>query len=351
MKKLNLVLPLLFAPILSGCQDTSTPILLTFGTYAAKEAIQLTNSDFTTHYENSENFLLAIYPKDSSCSCWRTFSNVINEAVEKEHLLIYKFYAQEVEDNPIMKDLGGFNNRLDAPTFYIIKEKKIARYYNFNSSTNFFKNVEGFIGEIDNHIKRPKMFYISEEQLASKKNAKDNFSVFYARNKCSDCNFVIPHTLLPYYANNYEKNNLYIFDLQPWYPTSSSEEEKVRYQLFKDQLGLSEIGNATYGFGTGVVPTFHYYETGVLKDACVYANDGALTYSESDNCYYAVNSYYNEARLANLHYLDNVLQKDITKVKINAEEVITYENSHYWDITHASSYYDPLLTGFLDTYL
>ena len=77
----------------------------------------------------------------------------------------------------------------------------------------------------------------------------------------------------------------------------------------------------------------------------------ALTYSESDNCYYAVNSYYNETRLSRFHYLDNVLQKDLTKVHINTEEVITYENSHYWDITHASSYYDPLLTGFLDTYL
>ena len=345
MKRCSLLLPLFIAPILTGCQDKSSPTQLTFGTLIDEEAVQLTSAEFSTHFENSENFLLAIYPKDSTCACWRTFSSVINEAVTKDNLLVYKYYAQDVELNPIMKEIGGFNNRLDAPTFYIIKEKKIARYYNFSSSATFFKNHDDFIGELYNHIKRPKMFYIDDEDILEKRTNGESFSVFYARNACSDCNFVIPHTLVPYFDNSSrEIKPLYIFDMQPWYGTES-------YQTLKDTMLLSEEANPTYGFGKGVVPSFHYYEQGALKDACIYANDGALTYSETDNCYYAANSYYNEVRLANLYYLDNVLEKDITKVHISSDQVITYENSHYWDITHASSYYDPILKAFLDKYI
>ena len=131
--------------------------------------------------------------------------------------------------------------------------------------------------------------------------------------------------------------------MQPYYGTEG-------YQPLKDKYGLSAEANATYGYSKGVVPTFYYYEAGAVKDACVYANDGKLT-ERGDGTYQSLETYYTSERLTNLHYLDNVGIKDITTVQIPEEATITYENSHYWDISYSSSYYDSFLVAFLDTYL
>lgn len=351
MKKFSFILPLLIVPFLASCESTEGKTQLTYGTYMHEEAVQLSSSEFSTHFNNEENFLMAIYPKDSTCFCWKYFSEVINQTVKDEHLLIYKFYANDVDDNVDMKEVGGFNNRMNAPTFYIIKNKKIARYYNYSDAANFFKKKDEFVGEISNHIKKPRMFYLSKEQVDAKLENKETFSLFYARNECGDCNYVIPHTLVPYFDSlERETNELYIFDMQPYYAGSSaSEEEKAAYQEFKDHYLLSEAGNATYGFGKGVVPTFHYYEAGLLADACVYANDDALTYD--NGVYHPTGSYYNASRLDHLHYLREVEVSNLTTIEILEEDTVTYENSHYWKISSASSYYNPILIAFLDAYL
>ena len=345
MKKLSFILPLLAIPLLTGCDGNSTPAQLTYGTYRDTEAVYLSSSDFTTHVENNENFLLAIYPKDSTCSCWRNFSRVIKETMTEDHLLIYSFHAEDVDDNPVMKEIGGFNNRKDAPTFYIVKDKKIAKYYNFSSSSGFFKNKDVFMEELSTHIKKPKMYYISLEGLDEKLANKDSFSIFYARNKCSDCNFVIPHTLSPYLSTLDEtKKDLYVVDLQSYY-----EGDKAEYQEIKDKYLLSEKNNPELGLGNGVIPTFQYYKEGSLYDMCIYANDGALT--KEGDYYYAKNSYYNETRLAKFHYLDGVETKDLTKVQIKEEETTKDDEKVEWDIEYSSVYYDPILKGFLNTYL
>ena len=351
MKKLSFLLPLLIVPFLSGCEATVGKTQLTYGTYMHEEAVQLSSSDFSDHFGNEENFLMAIYPKDSTCLCWSHFSSVINDVVKNDHLLIYKYYAQDVESNPDMKEVGGFSNRMNAPTFYIIKDKKIAKYYNYTDSTNFFKDKTAFLEEVSNHIKKPRMFYLSKDQVDAKLASNDSFTLFYARSECSDCNYVIPHVLTPYFdALENETNELYLFDIQPYYAGgSASEEEKQAYQEFKDYYELSEIGNATYGFGKGVVPTFYYYEAGVIKDACVYANDGVLT--ENNGLYHPTGSYYNASRIDHLHYLANVEVSNLTTVDILEEDTATYENNHYWKIEASSSYYNPILEAFLNAYL
>lgn len=355
MKKLTLLLPLFLLSSLSGCSKDTGPTLLTYGTYKDEKGVQLTSAEFTTRFNANENFLLAIYPKDSSCQCWNTFSYIINDVVKNEHLLIYQFYAQDVASNTEMKELGGFYDDLNAPSFYIIKEKKIAKSYRYSNNAPFFKTKEKFLEEVDAKVKRPKMYQISSEQLDAKIAAQESFSVFYARNKCSDCNYVTPNFLIPYFTSNYEKNNLYVFDIQDYYPSDKDapdyEEKKQAYQDLKDKYLLSEKNNPTLGFGNGVVPSFQYYEAGVFKDMSVYVNDGALTYSDSDGCYYATGSYYNEARINNLHYLDNVEIKDLTKVRINENEVEKYENVSLWDISSSSHYHNLILKGFLDKYL
>ena len=344
MKKFALFLPLIVIPMLSGCCNRDTPTYLTYGTYKDTEAVQLSSSDFTTRVSAGENFLMAIYPKDSDCFCWKHFSNVINEVVQKDHLLIYKFYAEDVDSNQTMKDMGGFYNESGEPTFYIIRDKEIAKSYKY-SDTDFYNTRDGFLKEIQKLIVKPKMYFISETQLDEKIARNDSFPIYYSRYKCSDCNYVTPNTLMPYFgAHKDDKGDIYVLDLQ-----SYRDEDPTRYQELKDKYLLSTANNPELGFEEGVFPTFQYYRDGSLYDMCVYFNEGPLT--AGDGCYYASNAYYNETRISKLHYLGNVETKDLTKVRISPSDVTENGGKYYWNKNSSSSYYDPILRGFLDTYL
>lgn len=340
--KLLLFLPLFIAPMLGGC-SSSAPTDITYGTYKDDGARQLSSSEFSTRFESGENMLLTIYPKDSTCICWRTFSPIIDEVVSDNHLLIYKFFAEDVDDNASMKRVGGFNNRNDAPTFYILNNGRIAKYYNFSSTLDFFKKKDAFLEEINKQIIAPHMFYLDEDQLNEKINS-DHSVIYFARYNCSDCNTVTPKALLPYFKEH--DKTLYVFDIEVY-----KNEGAEKYQEIKDIYLLSDINNPNLGYGNGVVPTFQVYEKGELKDMCIFFNEGEVTYNEENDCFYALNAYYNETRLSYFHYLDNVEHKDLTKVKIEDKDTYLIKEKRYWDNNASFSYYNEILTSFLDTYL
>ena len=72
------------------------------------------------------------------------------------------------------------------------------------------------------------------------------------RNKCGDCKYVLPNVIIPYIKKHSLATDLYLFDLQKSYDIavneSATQEEKEAYQNLKDKFGLSEQGNATFGF-------------------------------------------------------------------------------------------------------
>lgn len=343
MKKL-LLIPFLFIPLCSCGEVINRPVQLTYGTLINEEATQLTADTFDTKVSNNENFLLTIYPKDSTCGCWRTFSYIINRAVKDEHLQVYKYYVQDIDSSAYMKNMGEFYRVYNAPTFYIIEDGKIAKSYKYNVSNEMYNSYEKFLNEVDARCYRPKIMEVNEEYLTS--HPLNNNIICYARNSCQDSIYATNHALIPYFKEHTNKSYIYYFDLDPY-----RNKDMTLYQNKKDEYLLSTKNNPTFGFGDGVVPTYQYYKDGKLVDMCIYFNDGVLTYNQDDNCYYSLETYYAGERLNAFHYLDQCINKDLSKIKIPQEDTVEFNNMHFWKEDKAATYYNNILTCFLNTYL
>ena len=341
MKKGLILLPLLIAPLLTGCKFDVEITQLTYGTYSDSGVVHLTSGEISTKISSEENFLLALHSKTHTCICWNHFKYVLDDAVNQNHLKIYDYYVEEIDESTELKDAGSFYRREDAPTFYVIKNKKIASSFNYSERNPMFSTLDGFMDIVNKYCKLPKMYFINQEIL-DEKILNESFVVYYARSLCGDCNYATPKMLLPYFEKHQDKKDLYVFDLQPL-----KDESAEAYQFFKDKYLLSELNNPELGLDQGVVPTFHVYKNTELVDSAIVFNEGKLTFNETDNCYYATSAYYNEDRLQYFHYLDNVENKDLTKVKIPSED--TYYS--YWKKEESSKYYTPLLESFLEKYL
>jgi len=341
MKKLTLLIPLLIFPTLTGCGNI-IKTQLTYGTLISTTATQLTPSEFDTRYDAGENFLLAIYPKDSSCLCWGHFEYVINQAVEKDNLLIYKYYAQEVSSSVAMKENGNFRSDLSHPTFYVVRNKNIAKYYPYNSDNPFYTEYTSFKKEMEKVCKFPKIYYVNEDIL-DQKLLDTKCMAFYIRESCSDCKYLIPNALIPYIDSHNFNDKIYMIDFDPY-----RSSDPTLYQEKKDKYKLSTKYNEHLGYDTGYIPTLQFYENGILKDMMVYFNDKELIYDETKDVYHVSDSYYNEERNIYHHYLDNITDKDLTKVDIKAEDTI---QNRSWKSSSAAVYHNQILNAFLDKYL
>ena len=341
MKKFALLLIPLLLP-LSGCNFDNEITQLTYGTLIDNSTIQLSSGDFETRVANQENFLMAIYPEGTSCSCWINFERVLDQVVKNEHYTIYKFYAQDVRDNTTMQKLTGFYAYNDRPTFYIVGNGKLLKAYDYNDSNPFYKEYDYFIKEINKRTRAPKLMKVDETKLQEVK--KGNGLIYYLRSACSDCGYATPNVVVPYIKNHAVNDYIYYFDMQPLYGTDD-------YQPFKDNELLSNKINKELGFDNGVVPTFQYYKDGALYDMAVYLNDGQLTYNKDDDGYYATNTYYQGERLNKFHYLDKVENKDLSKIKFSKDDVSSFFDNYYLKRDVAVQYHNVYLNAFFDNYL
>lgn len=345
MKKLLLFLPLLLCPILSGCNSSNTEITqLTYGTLIEESIIELSPQEFQTKVSYHENFLMTIYPDNSSCSCWDNFKRYLNQVMKDTTYKIYSYPVSKVEGNQTMKDMGGFYELLNSPSFYVVKDDKVAFSAKYNSNNPLFQSKDGFLSEIKKITRAPKLIEVNREQL-DMKIAEAHATIGFVQANCPDCNYVIPNTLIPYFETHDFTENIYIFDIEPFIGQPEYAEIKRDYYL-SDEL------NPQLGFDRGYVPTFQYYENGQLKDADVYVNDRALTYDETKQCYHALLTYFTEERLQYLHYLDDVEIKDLSKIDIPEGDTFEkLDGSHGWKNEAAAIYHDPIVLAFISTYL
>lgn len=361
MNKKILLIPVIALPLfLSSCSDKK--VTLTFGTYINQEITslkELSTSELYDHlYNNNETILLAVYQGEYSndCLCWPTFQNILVTYMNKYHEQVYIYNAQE-EDETI-SSLYISKAEDSRPDLYIFEGKKqINKFvYPKMQDNKIFTDTtaEYMYKQVHKYVTEPVMHYVDNDYLEKRINdTKDNFTVAFIREKCSDCSYVIPNVLIPYTKQHSLKNEILLFDLQSYYEMakddSLSEEDKSQYQIIKDRYGLSEKGNSIYGYLNGVVPTMHYYENGSLKDATVFFND--VVEQKDDGSYYVANSFYSEDRLVNLSYLKDTAAKTVLKdMEIKEGVMQTKSGDYYWAQEFAAKYHTPLLEAFLNYY-
>lgn len=361
MKKRYLVLftlPLLFSS-LTGCSKKKER--LTYGTFVSQTIFTLKEIDTATLYAKShdenEVFLLATYQGGYSedCGCWNTFENVIAKYMNNHHERVYVYNTMNIDDSVSNLKITKYED--STPGLYIFNgEKQLAKFaYNNSKDKNIFSDLttNTMYKSVHNYIEGPLIFDVDEAFLNEKLSVAGEAVIVFAREKCGDCQYVLPNVLIPYIKERQLAKNVWLFDMQKQYELSksetASEEEKGQYQALKDRYGLSESGNATFGYQNGVVPTIQYYQKGVLKDAAVYFND---VIEQKGEDFYISDSFYTEERLQNINYLRDCDFTTVLKgLKVTQEVVQTKTGDYYWAQENAAKYHTPILKAFLDTYL
>ena len=352
------LIPLAFSALI-GCSSQKS--VLTFGTYIGQTIYTLdplSNSGLVSKAESNEVFLLAVYQGQYSedCSCWSTFEHIIASYMNKYNERVYVYNAQEQDQS--VAHLKIDKNNESSPYLYIFKGKKLlAKFYEQRSKDKaIFSDTtcQAMEQRVHKVVNKPKAYYVDDAYLKENLSKTNKAIVSFVRSGCSDCNYVIPNVIIPYINSNKIKNNLWLFDMQKVYELSknpdSSEEEKGQYQALKDGYGLSSTGNATFGYQDGVVPTTHYYENGILKDASVFFNDSIS--QKEDGSFYVSDSYYSEERLPNLAYLQGVKFTTCLKGMAleNTSVLVSESGRAYWPQKEAAKYHTPIFKSFLNYY-
>ena len=360
-KKLLPLLVFLLVPFsINAC--SSNKASLTYGTYIKSEPDSLKELSTTElknkATEDKEVFLLAVYQDKYSddCLCWNTFKNVIANYCNTYHEVVYTFnaYNQDIE----LKKLNIEKREDSTPLLYIFNGEKLITKFSYGNSQDkaIFEDLKGeaMNTRIHRKVNKPTMYYVDEAWLDDNYNKADELCVLYFRSACGDCKYVIPNVIIPYIKNHDFKRELFLFDMQKTYETARKEdataEEKAHYQEMKDKFGLSEKGNANYGYQNGVVPTIQYVKNGKLEDASVYFNDSLGR--KDTTSFYVLESFYSEERLPNLKYLKGmskeqaVIEGKPAKAAINAAD-----GTIHWNQSEADQYHRPLLEAFFKYYM
>lgn len=329
MKKFLLSLSLLFSvTCLSGC-DSDRKDMLTYGTLYHETSVNI-DADTLYRKKEKENFILITYG-DTTCGCWKYFSNVLDHIAKYDHVLTYKISNELIDER--LNEFGIKNS--NDPAFYIIASKKVIRRTFYADNDSLFTDETKFLDAIKQQINLPYMYLINEEQIQTEVVDKGGI-LYYTRMSCPDCSYCTPNVVMPHIKYGEVDKKIYVFDLDP-----IKNDEPDRYQQFKDDHFLSDKNNKELGYGTGFVPTFQYYQDGKLYDMAVYFNDeitdGVIT-----------TSYYDEERANHIHYVHYLIRKVLTGTQLSSYEL---NGSGNWidNETH-SRYYEPFIEAFLDVY-
>ena len=366
--KLAVVLPLISISLLASCNNSVSQekkVSLTYGTNITLDTVsdlkELTNDELLVKTRDEEEvFLLAVYQGDYSkeCLCWSTFKEVVRKYMNVHADMVYLYNAHN--QNEESKSLGIEKLNNSTPYLYVFNGQKVIAKFSYNNRKDkaIFEDTtsETMYKRVMKVVNRSQLIYI-DELFIKTCNVKSNNDVvvMFMRSGCGDCKYALPNVVIPYFKEHKIEVNLYLYDMQKVWEDShaegASESQAKAYQNLKDEYGLSEKGNATFGYKNGVVPTIQKIRGGVIKDAAVYFNDSVS--KKEDGSYYISSSYYSESRLANLTFLKD--KKDFPTILEGmtiTDGVLEMESGGYYFTQNAANvYHKPIFEAFLDYYL
>lgn len=334
--------------LFSSCQKQgSGKIHLDFG-LIKKESInnitelpELKYNDLLSKISHGDSFLLAIY--NEGCGCWTDFQPVLTQFINETHcsveyINVYEFAGKD--------ELGLYLVPSDLPSIAVYEkgQLKIQSVY-IRDDRTIFKSYTKFKDFINGNVVLPKMYYIEKDVLDSYIAENKEFNLYIARKECPDCNAVTTDVLYDWSKSveNVE-NYLYIFDIQEYYPSSTAtDEQKAYYQEIKDTYGLSDKNNPTFGYSTGMVPTFQRRKGNTIKDMMVVLNDSV----DKENS--KIKSYFTSERVGQMSFLKDAKIKAILDgMELTAEQVTNWRS---YKAEYYSNYHYPITKLFIETYI
>ena len=355
MKKIYILLPIIALATLSGtaCNSKKKTVnipRITYGTYMENKAIEI---DYTELIEkavaNEETMLLAVYQGTdgkSTCGCWTTFHDVLDEYVATYHTRIYFISQYQFSDGDEKLGLTILKNDSN-PTLAVIEDGRKVSEYIYNKDTKpMFTNVDSLRSAIKRVARDPNLMYVNQSILddALFTNPQDKIVVEYVWKTCPDCNDCLPEVILPYSYDNEFSYYIWIIDLDvEGLLRVNGEKDKTNenYVEFLKNHHMSDALDTVFGYDRGFVPTMQVWEKGILKDMTVYFNDSL---EKDGDIYKVTKTYYTQERVANLAYTNEVL----FGLEVPETDVTKWGS---WSADAARKYHKPILESFLDMYV
>ena len=204
MKKPLIPLLILLVSPLFACNSqkgASSKTYISYGSLYDQSATLISQTELDKKVANEESFLLAMSPgdeKDVHCSCWRTFSSIIDNFVKDHTPIVYKcsvWFAEKYGVTPPESEDPGFavfeNGKLKKQYVYTVK-----------NTPTYFTNKDAFNSFINDITIAPKMIYIDDNQYQEKINENKRNIISYIRKGCSDCGYVLPNVFDPFFKKH-----------------------------------------------------------------------------------------------------------------------------------------------------
>lgn len=286
-KKLFLVLTILICACNSNNDTIRDENLIELKT----EAFISTYIDYDNPQEiknmisNNENVLLYIY--SSSCLACEEYKPLINNFISMNEVVMY---ALDVKNFPSLSRDEIFSYMV-TPTICLYSNGKTVTKFNPISDEKAFSSSDGLKQYLDQYsFPSYKRNIKNEEDLVKIMNFNTSY-IYFSYSECSDCSYFEYHFLNEYLKLKCQQ---IIYN----YEMSALFNNKDLYKEFTDKYGLSYDGNNKYGYLNGVVPTFQYYENGILNDTIIVYND------QFDREYNDLNEI-SKITMTSSYYLDN----------------------------------------------
>lgn len=345
MKK---ILPVLFtipALLFTSChagEIDKSKIALDYGHYrenpieSVYEFDDLNYDQLDALMTKKESFVLLTY-HNRYCGCWTSFAPL---AVQFANLYHYDFRILDVALLSGHSEKFGIYSGEDLmPGIVFIRRGKVIRQSIYGkideNKRQFFKQYPDFESYMFKGIYLPKMYYIDKEVLDDKLNNNEQLNLYVAKATCDDCGYINKEYLLKWSDKNHTvENPLYIFDIEIY---QSEEYEEGYYQTIKDTYGLSIVGNESFGYNTGYVPTFQRRTGWTVNDMITVLNDSYEVVEEQ----YIIHSYFTEARVGNSPILRDQPEKFVIEGMVATEdmlETITYHEYTFKVLSRKAQY-------------
>lgn len=313
-------------------------------------------AELSKKVEHKENFLLLVYDYSSllkgipnDCTCWSGFATGFDQYLQKYDALVY---GVNPSDFPSGSDSFGLR--------FVDGEVTLAAFadgylqYQTTNGNDSLSNLKKIEDALNDKVFWGKFRYVTKQQVEEKFAKKDEFALGFLRKTCSDCAYLSYHFLKE--CGLGIPGKIYLLEC---------DTEGIRYQngiynpeqwqTFKDEYGLSNVYNTTYGYDKGYVPTFIMYrpkgnetrKANAVYDMAVYLND---TLEQDGDTVKITKSYWDGTRKHHFTVSSPNLEMNLLGRVIPEGDWDKSGDTIVWKRDKAADVEDFFLRGFFDYY-
>ncbi len=268
MKKiLNLCLVCLIAvTALTGCnKEKKAKKFILEGQKGIETFVDINKEELENKITRGDDFILYIY--GTTCASCAMFTPKMISFIKNTESVVYRIDASYISNSTLVPGLKA------TPSLVFYNEGIIQKLVDPSKNSKPFDSVEGLTNYIQKYAYLPQLKEISKTQLDELISNNQDFVLYIASGSCGDCAHFKKNVLNPYLKKYTVNEKFYFIDVDKFLSRSENGETTQDWIDFKNQYGLSKIGNATYGYGSGYVPTIQRYSSGTIAGAMVYLND------------------------------------------------------------------------------